>query len=110
MNFYIGNTVEEIDCEDYNIEFCDELIDFIYKLRGICSFDMSKLYQINPYDDVRIPKSDLQQIIGICNYLLKTSLIQTYKGPDEGEEMLRMLINIAGEAMLNDKGLISIGD
>ena len=52
MNFYIGNSIDEIDEQDVNVEFCDELIDFIYKMSGQVSFDMSKLYQIDPYDDV----------------------------------------------------------
>lgn len=31
MNFYIGNSIDEINEQDVNVEFCDELIDFIYK-------------------------------------------------------------------------------
>ena len=46
MNFYIGNSIDEINEQDVNVEFCDELIDFIYKMSGQVSFDMSKLYQI----------------------------------------------------------------
>ena len=30
MNFYIGNSIDEINEQDVNVEFCDELIDFIY--------------------------------------------------------------------------------
>ena len=29
MNFYIGNSIDEIDEQDVNVEFSDELIDFI---------------------------------------------------------------------------------
>lgn len=57
--FYIGNSIEEIDEQDINVEFSDELINFIYKLRGQASFDMSKLYEIDPYDDVVVSKNDL---------------------------------------------------
>lgn len=32
MNFYIGNSIDEIDEQDVNIEFSDELIDFIYMI------------------------------------------------------------------------------
>ena len=42
MNFYIGNSIDEINEQDVNVEFCDELIDFIYKMSGQVSFDMSK--------------------------------------------------------------------
>lgn len=46
MNFYIGNSIGKIDKQDVNVEFSDKLINFIYKLRGQVSFDMSKLYEI----------------------------------------------------------------
>ena len=40
MNFYIGNSIDEINEQDVNVEFCDELIDFIYKMSGQVSFDI----------------------------------------------------------------------
>ena len=46
MNFYIGNSIGKIDKQDVNVEVSDKLINFIYKLRGQVSFDMSKLYEI----------------------------------------------------------------
>ena len=83
MNFYIGNSIDEINEQDVNVEFCDELIDFIYKMSGQVSFDMSKLYQIDPYDDVEVSKNDLFQIAEICKYILDTALLQNYEEPDE---------------------------
>ncbi len=110
MNFYIGNSIDEIDEQDVNVEFSDELIDFIYKMSGQVSFDMSKLYEINPYDDVEVSKNDLSQIVEICNYILDTSLLQNYEEPDEGNQMLRDLVKITQRAMSRDLGLVSIGD
>ena len=108
MNFYMGNTIGEINKEDFNAEVRDDLIDFIYKLKGQVAFDMSKLYEINPYDDVEIPKSDLPQIVRICKYILETSLLKDYK--EEGGQMLRNLLKIAQKAIARDIGLVSIGD
>ncbi len=110
MNFYIGNSIDEIDEQDVNVEFSDELIDFIYKMSGQVSFDMSKLYEINPYDDVEVSKNDLSQIVEICNYILDTSLLQNYEEPDEGNQMLQDLVKIIQRAMSKDSGLVSIGD
>lgn len=110
MNFYIGNSINEIDEQDINIEFSDELIDFIYKLSKQEPFDMSKLYEINPYVDVKVSKNDLYQIIEVCNYILDTSLLQTYEEPDEGNQMLKNLVEIAQKAQSRDLGLVSIGD
>ncbi len=110
MNFYIGNSIDDIDERDVNVEFSDELIDFIYKLSKQVSFDMSKLYEIAPYDDVVISKNDLSQMAEICNYILDASLLQNYEELDEGNQMLRDLIEIIQKAMSRDLGLISIGD
>lgn len=110
MNFYIGNSIEDIDEQDLNVEFSDELIDFIYKLSKQVSFDMRKLYEIDPYEDVEVSKDDISEIVEICNYILDTLLIQNYKEPDEGKQMLQDLVEIAQKALSNGSGLISIGD
>lgn len=110
MIFYIGNSIDEINVQDYNVEFCDELIEFIYKLREKVSFDMHKLYEINPYDDVEISKDDLRQIIQICKYILDNKLLHGYEEPDEGNLMLKDLVELAQKALSKDLGLIAIGD
>ena len=110
MNFYIGNSIDEIDEQDVNVEFSDELIDFIYQMRGRVSFDMSKLYKIDPYDDVEVSKNDLPQIVEICKSILDSALLQDYEEPDEGRQMLQDLLEIIQKAMTRDCGLVSIGD
>lgn len=110
MNFYIGNSIHEINIEDESSEFSDELIGFIYKVDKQVLFGMNKLYEIAPYDDTEISKEDLQDIIQICNYLLDSSLLHGYNDESEGIEMLKNLIEIAQEALRRDTGLVSIGD
>lgn len=110
MNFYIGNSINEVDEQDVNVEFSDELLDFVYKLSKHDSFDMSKLYEINPYADVEIPKNDLPKIIEVCSYILDTSLLRNYEEPDEGNQMLKDLVEIAQKAQSRDLGLVSMGD
>ena len=110
MNFYIGNSIDEIDEQDVSVEFSDELIDFIYKMSGQVSFDMSKLYKIDPYDDVEVSKNDLPQIVEICKSILDSALLQDYEEPDEGRQMLQDLLEIIQKAMTRDCGLVSIGD
>ena len=110
MNFYIGNLIDEIDEQDVSVEFCDELIDFIYKMSRRVSFDMSKLYKIDPYADVEVSKNDLFQIAEICEYILDSTLLQDYAEPDEGRQMLQDLLEIILKAKVRDMGLVSIGD
>lgn len=110
MNFYVGNSLIELDEQDANVEFSDQLIDFIYRLRDQVHIDMSKLYELDPYGDVEIPKDDLYKIIEICKFILQESLLQNYKESDEGKQMLKSLMEIAQEAISKGLGLISIGD
>ena len=110
MNFYIGNSIDEIDEQDVNIEFSDELIEFIYKMSGRVSFDMSKLYKIDPYDDVEISKNDFPKIVKICKSILDSALLQGYEKPDEGRQMLQDLLEIIKKATTRRLGLVSIGD
>lgn len=110
MNFYIGDSIDEIDEQDVSVEFSDELIDFIYKMSGRVSFDMSKLYKIDPYDDVEVSKNDLPQIVEICKYILDSALLQDYEKPDEGRQMLQDLLEIIKKATIRELGLVSIGD
>ena len=110
MNFYIGNSIDEIDEQDVNIEFSDELIEFIYKMSGRVSFDMSKLYKIDPYDDVEISKNDFPQIVKICQSILDSASLQDYEKPDEGRQMLQDLLEIIKKATTRRLGLVSIGD
>ncbi len=111
MNFYIGNAIEDIDVnEGENVEFSDDFLDLIYKLRKKVSIDMSKLYKINPYRDVIISKKDLFEIIKICKYILNASLLENDIELEERKQMLKELIAIAQKAIARDLGLISIGD
>lgn len=86
------------------------MIDFIYKMSGRVSFDMSKLYKIAPYDDVEVSKNDLCQIAEICKYILDSALLQDYEEPDEGRQMLQDLLEIIQKAITRELGLVSIGD
>ena len=110
MNFYMGNSIDEIDEQDSNVEFSDELIDFIYELNSQVELDMHQLYDVNPYDDVELSINDLPQIIEICKYILNAELLQDYKEPDEGNQMLQDLVEIAQKAISKKLGLVSVGD
>lgn len=110
MNLYIGNSINDINKQDYNVEVSDELIDFIYKLHTQVSYDLSKLYSIDPYEDVAVANNDLPRIIEICNYILNESLLHDYKNPEEGYQMLRNLAEISQMAVIKGLGLFSVGD
>ena len=110
MNFYVGNSIDEIDEQDINIEFSDEPINYIYLMRNSVSCNMSKLYQIYPYGDVEVPKNDLPQLAQICKYILDTEMLNNYDEEKEGIQMVQDLLDIVQKALSNNKGLVSIGD
>lgn len=110
VNFYISNSIDEIKEQDINVEFSDELINYIYKLSKKEKYDFKKIYEIDPYMDIIVPKEDLHQIIEECNLILNAALLQGYEDPDEGNQMLRDLLHIAQMALSKNSGLVSIGD
>lgn len=110
MDFYMGNSITEVDEKNSNVEFDDELIAYVYKVDKQVVFDMHRLYEINPYDDVEISIDDLPQIIEICKYILNEELLHGYEESEEGQQMLQGLVEIAQEAIAKNLGLVSIGD
>lgn len=110
MNFYIGNSKSNFDINGDNIEFSDELLNYIYQKRKELSCNTDKLCKINPYADTEIPLIDLPQIIEICSCFLNTDFLHKGHYMDEWEQMLTGLIEIAQEAIFRGMGLISIGD
>ena len=110
MNFYIGNSINSLDVTQDNVEFSDELLDFICKKGKQLSYDMGKMYEIDPYDDLEISSTDLPLLIESCSRFLHNSILQDYSDPDEGIQTIEEFIQIAQQAATKGLGLVSIGD
>ena len=93
-----------------NIEFSDELIGYIYSSRDEVLFDMSKLYDIDPYDDVVILAEDIQLIINTCKSILVSTILKDVRESEIWTIMLNELINMAQQALSMETGIVSIGD
>lgn len=93
-----------------NIEFSDELIGYIYSSRDEVLFDMSKLYDIDPYDDVVISRDDIQLIISACNSILTSTILEGTRELEVWTAMLNNLINMAQQALSMETGRVLIGD
>ncbi|WP_455505338.1 hypothetical protein [Clostridium sp.] len=93
-----------------NIEFSDELIGYIYSSRDEVLFDMSKLYDIDPYDDVVILADDIQLIINTCKSILVSTILKDARESEIWTIMLNELINMAQQALSMETGIVSIGD
>ena len=93
-----------------NIEFSDELIGYIYSSRDEVLFDMSKLYDIDPYDDVVILADDIQLIINTCKSILVSTILKDVRESEIWTIMVNELINMAQQALSMETGIVSIGD
>ena len=70
MNFYIGNSVNEININDYNVELDDDLMSIINDLTKKINIDFSVLYDIDPYDDVVISNDHLTKLLDVIKNIL----------------------------------------
>lgn len=93
-----------------NIEFSDELTGYIYSSRDEVLFDMSKLYDIDLYDDVVISRDDIQLIISACNSILTSTILEGTRELEVWTAMLNNLINMAQQALSMETGRVPIGD
>lgn len=110
MNFYIGNSIDEIKFDDYNIEFSDDLLQYMYNHRELISVDLKILFEIDPYSDTFLEYEYVKEINNICSLIIETDIIKGYDDYDEGIEMINDLLQITNLALLNKKGLVIIGD
>lgn len=110
MNFYVGSSINDLDLNDENIEFSDELIEYIYQNKTKLNFDVSSLSQIDPYADVLINNDEVENILIVCNNLLKADVLKKYEDIDEAKDSLTGLTYLCRLALSNNLSLISIGD
>ena len=110
MNFYIGKSVEEIDCLDMDVEIDDMLLDYVYKISRYDKCDRSVLYHINPYDDTLISQDDVVKLKDVCEDILSVALLEDYSDKEKGKRMLTELIEISQSAIEKGMGLVVIGD
>ena len=71
---------------------------------------MSKLYDIDPYDDVVISRDDIQLIISACNSILTSTILEGTRELEVWTAMLNNLINMAQQALSMETGRVLIGD
>lgn len=109
MNFYLGNSINEIEISDNNVYFSDELIEYLYLFSKKNKCDMEKLLSIDCYCDEVICKEDTYEIYNICQLILSSDILKGFND-QEGNIMVKELAMISKEAIRQNKGLVSIGD
>lgn len=110
MNFYIGNTLKDVNSNSKDAYFTAEFGEFLYQNRKHIKIDLEWLFEINPYDTVFIDSAKIPTIILACKEMIELEVWKDYEYPEDGENAVKDLLTIASEAMNKGKGLISEGD
>lgn len=110
MNFYLGDSIEELDIEEKNIELDDDLFQFIYNSRNKLENKLQALFEIDQYTDVLIPLSKVEDLKKACTSLLDTNILTDYEDYEEAKVTIMDLIELCNKACTLNIGLISIGD
>lgn len=109
MNFYIGNTIEDLKINDRNVEFSDDLLEYLKKNERIFGLEEFVLQEIDPYDDTVIDNSELQQWLSMCDSIVSSNILEQYEDLDETKNVEELIVLI-NEALNNNLNLIVIGD
>jgi hypothetical protein len=109
MNFYIGNSVEEINPMEKNVELCDDLLEYLNKHKKDIQLKRFVLQEIDPYDDNIIKYSELKLWQDMWELLMVSKVLEGYEDSDEAR-CIRELFNLFGEAICLKKNIIVIGD
>lgn len=109
MNFYIGNTIEDLKINDRNVEFSDDLLEYLNKNKRIFGLEEFVLQEIDPYDDTVIENSELQQWLSMCDSIVSSNILEQYEDLDETRSVEELIVLI-NEALNNNLNLIVIGD
>ena len=109
MNFYIGNTIEDLKINDRSVEFSDDLLEYLNKNKRIFGLEEFVLQEIDPYDDTVIDNSELQQWLSMCDSIVSSNILEQYEDLDETRNV-EELIALINEALNNNLNLIVIGD
>lgn len=109
MNFYIGNTIEDLKINDKSVEFSDDLLEYLNNNKRIFGLKEFVLQEIDPYNDTVIDNSELQQWLSMCDSIVSSNILEQYEDLDETRSVEELIVLI-NEALNNNLNLIVIGD
>ena len=105
MEFYLGESITEVNVNGNCVEISDELLDFLSLNSKTISVDISSIMSINPYGDEIIPKEKIEEL-----YFLSIALKKLDMFDYEFLEMLVGLETITRTALDSNCTIVSIGD
>lgn len=108
MNFYIGNSVGQLNANDESVELGDEIVEYLYSIKENVPFVV--FFTIDPYADTIVKKNNIVDIISMCDYVLESGKLNNYDEKEEIISTIRELDELCCNALKQNKNVIVIGD
>ncbi len=108
MNFYIGNSIKQLDVSENNVELDDDMMEYLYSIKIIIPF--IAFFNINPYADTIIEGEDITDIISMCEYAINEQILNDYGESDELIVAINELHTLCCNAIKQCKKIVAIGD
>lgn len=108
MNFYIGNSIEQLEENDENVELDDEMVEYLYSVKEAIPF--LTFFKIDPYSDTVVEKENIIDIISMCEYVLNEQMLDDYDEKEEANKIISDLIVLGYSALNKEEKILVIGD
>lgn len=108
MNFYVGNSIEQLNVKEINVELDDEMVEYLYSIKEIIPY--TAFFSLDPYSDTVIEKEDISDIILMCEYVLKEQVLNEYNESDELIFTIKELNDLCCKAINQCEKITVIGD
>lgn len=108
MNFYVGNSFEQLNVNEINVELDDEMVEYLYSIKEKIPYVM--FFSLDPYSDTVVEKEDISDIILMCEYVLKEQVLNDYSERDHLTFSIKELNDLCCKAIKQCKKILVIGD
>lgn len=108
MNFYINDSIENLEPNDENVELDDNMIDYIYSIKY--KLPNNFFFTIDQYSDTLIDSVEINQILVMCKYIINNEIYENYEDSLDLNETIINLYNLCAIAIKKNKKMVIIGD
>jgi hypothetical protein len=108
MNFYIGNSIEQINVNDKNVELNDEMVEYLYSLKKMIPYE--SFFALDLYSDTVVKEKELMDIINMCAFLIDEHILNDYYEREDIISAIGDLNDLCCNAIKQREKVIAIGD
>ena len=109
MNYYIGDSINDINPNDKNVGISDDLLVFLHNNRHIFCNESFFFQEIDLYDDSVIGKAQLVSLLEMCNTILQSKVLNDYADEEDAKSITELKC-LVQEAIKQNKSIVSIGE